>query len=126
MARPDSRALTLARALNVAPVGTVRGPVSLRGSMPARGEHLLAAPDSIQLSFDGDVRLTMLTVTDAHGRRVETDFAISLRPMPAHRVAVARLEPGAYVIAWQARTSYGYRLKGDFGFSVDNLLRAHN
>ena len=119
MARPDSRALTLARALNVAPAGTVLGPVSLKGSMPARGERMVAAPDAICLSFDGGVRLTMLTVTGADGRRVETDFAISLHPMPVHRATIARLEPGDYVIAWQARTPDGYRLKGDFGFSVD-------
>ena len=118
MARPESRALTLARALNVAPAGGVRGPVSLKGSMPARGERLVAAPDSVCLSFDGDVRLTMLTVTGAHGRRVETDFAISLRPMPVHRATLTRLEPGPYVIAWQARTPDGSRLKGDFDFSV--------
>lgn len=118
MPRPGSRALTLALALNVAPARAVQGPVALMRSLPSEGDCVPSAPDFVELRFDGDVRLTMLVITDGRGRRVETDFAIALQTAATHQFRLGPTGAGAHAVAWQARTADGWRLKGEFRFTV--------
>lgn len=118
MVRHVSRAISLAKALNVEPAAVVRAPVSLAATWPVRGSVCRAVPGEIALEFDDDVRLTALVLTDWTDARVEFGFSIVLKPASAHRYALPTLTDGVYRVAWRARTPDGFRLEGAFGFTV--------
>ena len=79
MARTESRAMSLIRALNVAPPGVAGPRVGLVASEPADGAAQ-APPAAIGLLFSGAVRLTAFAVTDGGGARVDDGFTIGLIP----------------------------------------------
>ena len=117
MARTESRAMSLIRALNVAPPGVAGPRVGLVASEPADGAAQ-APPAAIGLLFSGAVRLTAFAVTDGGGARVDDGFTIGLIPATGHRVPVPPLAAGDYVVAWRARPADRQPIGGTFRFSV--------
>ena len=118
MARTESPAMSLMRALNVAPPGVAPPRVGLVASQPADGSAEPHPPAALLLEFSGPVRLTALVIADRSGTRVETGFSLGLLRVPAHSVPLPALWPGAYTAQWRARPADRLPIGGTIAFTV--------
>jgi methionine-rich copper-binding protein CopC len=89
----------------------------LKSSVPA-ADGSLPAPQAIELTFGGDVRLTSVTLTDTAGAPkhlddVPTDIASTFK-LAVHEP----LAPGAYKVVWRAVGGDTHIITGEFAFTV--------
>ena len=90
---------------------------ALKSSAPA-AEAKVAAPQTIDLSFAGDVRLTSVTLTDAGGAAKHLD-AVPTAVARTFSLAVHEpLAPGAYRVLWRAVGGDTHIVSGEFAFTV--------
>ena len=98
--------------------GPALGHAKLRSSIPAADVLLRAAPTSLTLTFNEDVRLAVLTL--ASGGK---DIPLSIdRNAPAAlkvSVALPALGAGTYVVRWSVLSpDDGHVSKGTFSFEI--------
>ncbi|MEK6986241.1 MAG: CopD family protein [Candidatus Thermoplasmatota archaeon] len=91
-------------------------------SVPSEGEHLSAAPTTVQVTLTEtpDHAASRLTVTDSSGRRVDRDDT-TFDPSDDRtmRVSLEPLGPGAYLVTWRALSGAdGHVTTGSFGFAI--------
>src|ERR1700688_930261 len=117
-----SRALKgLLMAVTVA-AGMLAGPAfghaKLLGTLAPADAHLQAAPKSLILTFNENVRLAVLTLTTA-GRPIPVTVDRSLPAAPQVSVALPLLTPGEYQVQWSALSpDDGHVTKGTFSFVI--------
>ena len=89
----------------------------LKASAPA-ADAAVAAPKTLELTFDGDVRLTSVQLVDASGASKHLD-AVPTAVASKFTLAVHEpLAPGAYKVTWRAVGGDTHIISGEFGFSV--------
>jgi methionine-rich copper-binding protein CopC len=113
-----SRWVLAAAASGLLIAGPVFAHAKLRSSVPSADAQLQAAPKSLTLSFNEDVRLAALTLTiDGKNVPVAVD-----RNAPAARqvsVALPALAMGKYQVQWSALSvDDGHVSKGAFSFAI--------
>jgi methionine-rich copper-binding protein CopC len=85
--------------------------------MPA-ADSSVPTPRVIVLTFGGDVRLTVLSLTDSAGTAKEVD-AVPTRITNSFALGVHEsLAPGAYKVVWRAVGADTHIISGEFGFTV--------
>lgn len=110
-----TRLITLALGLVLATAAPAHTP--LKSSVPA-AEASVAAPQVIELTFGGDVRLTAVTLTDAGGAAKHLD-AVPAAIASTFTLAVHEpLAPGAYKVVWRAVGGDTHIITGEFAFTV--------
>jgi len=90
----------------------------LSSSVPADNAAVSAPPDTIQLAFSTEVRLTALSLADAAG----TSYDLGALPTEAKRefaIAAPALPPGRYSIGWRAVGADTHVVSGELHFSVE-------
>jgi methionine-rich copper-binding protein CopC len=90
----------------------------LTASVPAAQAIVSGPVKQIVLEFGGDVRLTAVVLTDAHG---DNKKVAAVPAAIAKRFALAveeDLRPGAYTVNWRAVGSDTHVVSGDFRFTV--------
>jgi copper resistance protein C len=93
------------------------GHTKLAVTAPA-ADASVAAPRSIELSFEGDVRLTSVALTDSAGAAKHLD---AVPTEVASKFSLAVHEPlaaGAYKVVWRAVGGDTHIISGEFGFTV--------
>ena len=93
----------------------------LVSSSLASGSVVTQAPREIRLSFSEGVeaRFSSITLTSSEGRKVQIG-----RPSgdPQKRsdlvVSLPALEPGKYLVRWQATSADSHRVQGSFDFEI--------
>src|SRR5262245_50137 len=109
------RLLGLALGLLFAVAASAHTP--LAESSPA-ADSSVPAPKAIVLKFGGDVRLTVVSLTDAAGVAKHVDAAPEIVGAQ-FRIAVHEpLAPGAYKVVWRAVGGDTHIVSGEFGFTV--------
>lgn len=89
----------------------------LKESSPA-ADASVAAPKVIELTFGGDVRLTVVSLTDSAGTAKHLDAPPAI-PGAMFSIAVHEaLAPGAYKVVWRAVGGDTHIVSGEFGFTV--------
>lgn len=90
----------------------------LETSDPVDGAVLDAAPAEIHLGFDGDIRLTRVTM--AHDGQDAVDLDLDALDGFASDVAIPVVPKGVgvYLITWRGLGSDGHVMNGSFSFTV--------
>jgi methionine-rich copper-binding protein CopC len=107
----------VAFALGLALTCAAHAHTPLKSSVPA-ADASVPAPQNIELTFGGDVRLTSLTLTDSAGAARHTD------PVPTTIASTFSLDiheplgPGAYKVVWRAVGGDTHIISGEFAFTV--------
>ena len=97
------------------------GHVHLDKSIPAKGEALSAAPESLQLWFSGGVETewSKIEVKSENGARMdEGEISHIDHNAKALKVKLKPLPAGSYKIKWNIVAHDGHRIKGKSHFSV--------
>jgi hypothetical protein len=94
------------------------GHAKLRGSLPAAGAKLQAAPNSLVLTFNETVRLAILTLT-IDGKDIPVGVDRNAAAAPQVSVALPALAAGTYQVRWSALSvDDGHVTQGTFSFSI--------
>ncbi len=110
-----TRWMTLALGLALAVAAEAHTP--LQKSIPA-ADASVAAPNTIELTFGGEVRLTSVALTDAGGAPKHLD-SVPTAVASTFTLAVHEpLAPGAYQVVWRAVGGDTHIITGEFGFTV--------
>jgi methionine-rich copper-binding protein CopC len=98
--------------------GPAFGHAKLLSTLPPADAQLQAAPNSLTLSFNENVRLAVLTLT-AGGKSIPVTLDRSLPASPQVSVALPALTPGKYQVQWSALSpDDGHVTKGTFSFVI--------
>ena len=117
-----SRALKgLLMAVTVA-AGILAGPAfghaKLLSTLPPADAQLQAAPKSLTLTFNENVRLAVLTLT-TDGKTIPVTVDRSLPASPQVSVPLPLLTPGKYQVQWSVLSADdGHVTKGTFSFVI--------
>jgi methionine-rich copper-binding protein CopC len=107
-----------ATAAGVILAGPALGHAKLRSSIPAAGARLQAAPKSLTLMFNEDVRLAVLTLSTG-GKDVPVKVDRNAPAAPEVLVALPPLAAGKYLVQWSALSpDDGHVSKGTFSFEI--------
>lgn len=87
-------------------------------TIPADGAVLEAAPETIGMTFDKPMRVTMLRLTDAEGAERAVTRSDGMAPVTAFEAAPAALGPGAYTVEWRGLAEDGHPMEGRFSFEI--------
>jgi methionine-rich copper-binding protein CopC len=107
----------VAMALMLALAAAAHAHTPLKASAPA-ADAAVPAPKALELTFDGDVRLTSVSLADSNGAAKHLDavptgvastFALNIHEP---------LAPGAYKVTWRAVGGDTHIISGEFGFTV--------
>lgn len=100
-------------------MGTIAGAHSpLAVTEPADEAIIAKAPETLQLQFKSDIRLTRVTVVYQEGDAVDLDLAEQTSFTTDHTLTFPDLGAGTYVITWRGLASDGHAQNGTFGFVV--------
>jgi methionine-rich copper-binding protein CopC len=109
------RSIVLALGLTLAAAAQAHTP--LKSSAPA-ADAAVAAPNTLELAFGGDVRLTSVALTDSSGAEKHLD-AVPTAVASTFSLAVHdALAPGAYKVVWRAVGGDTHIISGEFAFTV--------
>ena len=89
----------------------------LKASAPA-ADASVAAPHALELTFDGDVRLTSVQLADASGAGKHLDAVPTAIARTFSLNVHEPLVPGAYKVTWRAVGGDTHIISGEFGFTV--------
>ena len=111
------RTMLILALLVIAP--TVKAHSPLAATMPADNEVLAAAPDSLQLTFKGTVRLAHLSLA-RDGADIPLGKDHLMQKATQHEVPLPALADGHFQVRWRALSADGHVIKGTFSFTVGN------
>jgi methionine-rich copper-binding protein CopC len=108
---------SIAALLGVALALAAHAHTKLQTSAPA-ADVSVAAPQAVELTFAGDVRLTSVSLTDAAGAAKHLD-AVPADVASTFSLNVHEpLSPGKYTVVWRAVGGDTHIVSGEFGFTV--------
>lgn len=90
---------------------------ALKTSVPEDGATMQVAPLSIQLEFNGPVRLMKFELESA-GQALPVDFTPNSEPVAAYSIPSPILQPGTVTVNWSAMGADGHILSDSFSFTV--------
>ena len=90
----------------------------LKSSEPASGATVAAPVRRITLEFGGEVRLTTVSLTDAHGTAQHIEEPPTATASKFLLGVADALAPGDYTITWRAVGADTHVVSGDIKFTV--------
>jgi methionine-rich copper-binding protein CopC len=107
----------LALVLGTAVAFAAQGHTKLATTTPA-ADASVATPRAIELTFEGDVRLTSVSLSDALGAAKQLD-AVPTAVASEFELAIREtLAPGDYKVVWRAVGGDTHIVSGEFAFKV--------
>jgi methionine-rich copper-binding protein CopC len=107
----------VAMALGFALAVAAQAHTPLKASAPA-ADAAVPAPKALELTFDGDVRLTSVSLVDGGGAAKHLD-AVPTAVASTFSLGIHEpLAPGAYKVTWRAVGGDTHIISGEFGFTV--------
>ncbi len=98
--------------------GPAFGHAKLQSTLPAADAQLIVPPKSLTLSFNGSVRLAVLSVAAA-GREVPLAVDRSAPAASQITVTLPVLAPGRYRVRWSVLSAAdGHASQGTFSFTI--------
>ena len=92
---------------------------ALSGAVPGDGAVVNEPPETVDLSFNEEVRLLKMSISSAESGEIDTGFTPSPEAASRFAVALPALEEGAYTVNWTIMGSDSHRVEGSFAFTVD-------
>ena len=90
------------------------------GTTPLHGAVLAAAPETIGMTFDTPMRVTMVRLSDADGSEYDVVRTDGMAPVTVFEAVPPALEPGAYMVEWRGLSDDGHAMEGSFSFEIGN------
>lgn len=90
---------------------------ALKTSVPADGATMQVAPVSVQLEFNGPVRLMKFEL-ESEGQTLPVDFKPNSEPVADYTIPSPILRPGTVTVNWSAMGADGHILSDSFSFTV--------
>lgn len=92
---------------------------ALSGAVPGDGAVVNESPETVDLSFNEEVRLLKVSISSAESGEIDTGFVPSSEAASRFAVALPTLGKGAYTVNWTIMGDDSHRVEGDFAFTVD-------
>lgn len=90
---------------------------ALKESVPADGTTVSKVPESLNLVFNGPVRLIRLELRGA-GDPMATEFKPNREPQTEFLIAAPGMSAGKFTVSWAAIGADGHTVTNDFSFIV--------
>lgn len=90
----------------------------MKESTPADGAAVNAAPETIELVFNGPVRLIRLDV-EANGQEVPVEFKPAREAVATYSFAMPAIAAGTVSVDWAAIGADGHTVSDTFSFTID-------
>lgn len=91
---------------------------SLTESVPAKNAMLMQSPETLSLSFAGEVKLTKVELSSGNNQVVDFGFTPSADSAKAFSWPLPALKMGNYTVTWVALGHDGHKMSGNFQFMV--------
>ena len=91
---------------------------SKESTSPTDGAVLEAPPESIEMTFDSPMRLTMVRLTDGGGADVDLQRSDDMAPVTQFKAVPAALSAGTYTVEWRGLSGDGHAMQGSFSFEI--------
>lgn len=88
----------------------------LESSLPADGEVMMEAPETIELNFKGVVKLIAVEIKDAKGSLISLDLSSAKESGKQFNLPLPDLEISTYRVNWVSAGADGHKIKGKFVF----------
>ena len=88
----------------------------IQSSSPSNGEKLSQAPETIDLSFKGLVRLLKIEVKDSTGDSIDIPLEPDAEPSKDFSLPLPDIKASAYQVNWTIAGADGHKIKGRFAF----------
>ena len=125
--RPVRAAAALALAIGLMATSVWAAPFHLHllKSSPAANATVVAAPDSIRLSFSQtpELKVTSVTVTGPASASVALAPLASADSATVVAAVKGRMSPGTYTVVWRTMAKDGHVARGTFAFTVSPAKR---
>lgn len=89
----------------------------LEATAPAHQATLAGVPNEIVMRFDGNIRLTRVTLTHA-AQEADLDLTGFDGFVSNYTIPMPSMGAGAYFIEWRGLGDDGHPMKGSFSFTV--------
>ena len=85
---------------------------------PMNGAVLDASPETIAMTFNMPLRVTLITLTDQDSVTHDVIRTDNMQPVSEFSAAVPKLPAGLYSVAWRGLADDGHPMQGAFSFEV--------
>jgi len=86
---------------------------------PANGATLEVAPDTIGMTFDKPMRITLITLSNRAGESLELTRTDNMQPVTEFvATPPGDLPDGHYTIEWRGLSADGHPMEGQFSFGI--------
>ena len=85
---------------------------------PANGAVLQQAPETIGMTFDTPMRVTLVRLTDSAGVEIDISRTGGMTATPDFVATPAALSTGEYTVEWRGLSGDGHPMQGSFSFTV--------
>ena len=87
---------------------------------PEDGAVLPTGPETIRITFDGPIRVTLIRLTDVDGVEHHLTRSDGMAQVTEIEAVPGALEPGAYTVEWRGLSADGHPMQGSFSFVVSD------
>ncbi len=87
-------------------------------TVPVNGAVLDVSPETVTMTFDMPLRVTLITLTDQDSVAHELIRTDNMQPVSDFSAAVPELAAGLYKVAWRGLAEDGHPMQGEFSFEV--------
>jgi methionine-rich copper-binding protein CopC len=104
--------------LALAPVAALAH-ATKEATLPADGALLQISPETIRMSFDMPMRVTLCELRDDEGRTHDLTRTDNMQPVTDFEAVPGVLPAGRYTIEWRGLASDGHAMSGRFSFEIE-------
>ena len=109
--------LTVAAALSLS-LGAAVAHSKKETTTPADGAVLQSAPETVGMSFNRPMRITLIRLTDDDGTEHDLERTDDMAPVKEFQAHPDDLDPGAYSVEWRGLSDDGHPMTGSFSFEI--------
>ncbi|MFC3613006.1 copper resistance protein CopC [Lutimaribacter marinistellae] len=91
---------------------------SKEATVPTDGAILETPPESIEMTLDSPMRVTMVRLTDSTGTGMDLQRSDDMAPVTQFKAVPATLGKGAYTVEWRGLSGDGHPMQGSFSFEI--------
>ena len=91
---------------------------SKQGTRPADGAVLTAPPETVGMTFDMAMRVTLVSLTDQDGKAYDLAREDDMQPVTVFDAIPPALPVGTYTVDWRGLADDGHPMQGSFSFVV--------
>lgn len=97
---------------------TASAHTGLQEASPSNGAIVKAAPEHINLTFNGPVKLVKLELMGV-GHEMPTNFKANSEAKAAYVIETPGMHPGAFIVNWAVIGADGHTVADSYSFTVD-------